>query len=198
MFSASLWRGREGRTRPQTVSPPRGPPAVRAAQRAEGRATRGRTPPGGGASPRAAAGRCVALCGAGGRRRRNRVDYRNSFCCDVYRFMLVFPFYSIIGNCVGNCLYLILCYAAAIAVVCTSSCVVCCLCCCCPCFFICGRLCFPFCVLCCHCFCLYCAWSCTAVAMLGCAAVRKGGDMSPKPKKRVLPTNPKTGHPVAG
>ena len=46
--------------------PAGGTPAARAAQRAEGRATRGRTPPGGGASPRAAAGRGAGLCGAGG------------------------------------------------------------------------------------------------------------------------------------
>ena len=44
----------------------RAPPAARAAREPSGRATRGRTPPGGAASPRAAAGRCAALCGAGG------------------------------------------------------------------------------------------------------------------------------------
>ena len=43
----------------------RAPPAARAAREPSGRATRGRTPPGGAASPRAAVGRCAVLCGAG-------------------------------------------------------------------------------------------------------------------------------------
>ena len=55
-----------GANPPAGDTPPRGTPAARAAREPSGRATRGRIPPGGAASPRAAAGRCAALCGAGG------------------------------------------------------------------------------------------------------------------------------------
>ena len=50
-------------------------PAARAAREPSGRATRGRTPPGGAASPRAAAGRSAGLCGDGGTRRRTAARY---------------------------------------------------------------------------------------------------------------------------
>ena len=55
--------------------PAGGPPRRPCGARAEGRAPRGRPPPGGAASPRAAAGRCAGLCGAGGTRRRSAARY---------------------------------------------------------------------------------------------------------------------------
>ena len=80
------------------ANPPRGILAARAAQRAEGRATRGRPPPGGAASPRAAAGRCAALCGAGGTRRRIAARYGGAVAPACGR-LTVSPYCSSFGFC---------------------------------------------------------------------------------------------------